>query len=63
MFLNKKDLTKMQEILGKFPEVDFFEVKQESGSGIGSVTTMNFTYKVNGYDGQFEIEISGVEDW
>ncbi len=63
MFLNKKDLTKMQEILDKFPEVDFFEVKQESGSGIGSVTSMTFTYEVNGYFGNFEVEISGVEDW
>ncbi len=63
MFLNKNDLVKMQEVLEKFPEVDFFEVNQESGSGIGSVTTMTFTYEVNGYLGNFEIEIAGVEDW
>ena len=63
MFLNKRDLEKMQKVLEKFPEVDTFEVKQESGSGIGSVTTMTFTYEVNGYFGNFEVEISGVEDW
>ncbi len=63
MYLNRKDLEKMQDILSKFPEVDHFEINQESGSGIGSVITMKFTYEVNGHLGNFEIEISGVEDW
>jgi len=63
MFLNKNDITKIQEILNKFPEVEYFEINQETGSGIGSVTTMTFTHEVNGYVGQFEIELSGVEDW
>ncbi len=63
MFLNKNDITKIQEVLNKFPEVEYFEINQETGSGIGSVTTMTFTYEVNGYVGQFEIELSGVEDW
>jgi hypothetical protein len=63
VFLNKNDITKIQEVLSKFPEVEYFEINQETGSGIGSVTTMTFTYEVNGYVGQFEIELSGVEDW
>ena len=63
MYLDRKDLEKMQDILAKFPEVEQFELKQESGSGIGSVTTMVFSYEVNGHYGNFEIEISGVEDW
>lgn len=63
MYLNRKDLAKIQEVLDKFPDVEYFELEQESGSGIGSVTSMLFTQKVNGYPGQFKIEIAGVEDW
>ncbi len=63
MYLNRKDLEKIQEVLDKFPDVEYFELEQESGSGIGSVTSVLFTQKVNGYPGQFKIEISGVEDW
>lgn len=63
MYLNRKDLEKIQEVLNKFQEVDHFELIQESGSGIGTVTEMLFNMEVNGYNGQFRIEIQGVEDW
>jgi hypothetical protein len=63
MYLNRKDLEKIQNVLEKFPEVDHFELHQEGGSGIGSVTKIVFHQMVNGYSGQFEVEISGVEDW
>lgn len=63
MYLNRKDLEQLHTILSKFPDVENFELVQDNGSGIGSVTTVVFTQKVNGYVGQFEIEISGVEDW
>ncbi len=63
MHLNRKDLEKIQDVLAKFPEVEYFEIEQESGSGIGTVLSLLFTQKVNGYPGQFKIEISGVEDW
>jgi len=63
MYLNRKDLEKIQDVLAKFPDVEYFELVQDSGSGIGSVTSILFTQKVNEYPGQFKIEISGVEDW
>lgn len=63
MFLNRKDLEKIHDVLNKFPEVEYFELEQETGSGIGSVTSMLFTQQVNGYTGQFKVEISGVENW
>ena len=63
MYLNRKDLEKIQDILAKFPEVEHFELVQDSGSGIGSVTSVVFTQQVNGYTGLFEFEISGVENW
>jgi hypothetical protein len=63
MYLHKEDLKRMLEVLEKFPEVEVVDVKVDSGSGIGSVTTMKFNTKVNGIKGSFEVEISGVETW
>ena len=63
MILNRKDIKKIKETLDKFPNVEVFELEQESGNGIGSYTHMTFAQEVNGQRGNFNIEISGVEDW
>jgi len=63
MYLNRKDIEQIQNVLAKFPEVVNFELLQETTSGIGSVTTIRFTKEVNGYYGTFDIEISGIEEW
>jgi len=63
MHLTRKDIDKIQEVLDKFPEVEIFELDQDSSSGIGSVTTMTFPLDAGGLQGSFNIEISGVEDW
>jgi hypothetical protein len=63
IILNKNDLSKIQQLLKKFPDTDFFSLTQESGSGIGSVLTMSFDYSVEDIRGTFTTEINGVEDW
>lgn len=63
MYLNRKDIEKIQEILIKFPNVESFKIDSDTSSGIGSYITMTFDQEVNGMKGSFEIEISGVEDW
>jgi hypothetical protein len=63
MYLHKEDLKRMLEVLEKFPEVEVADVKVDSSSGIGSVTTMKFDTEVNGVEGSFKVEISGVEKW
>jgi hypothetical protein len=63
IILNRNDLSKIQQLLEKFPETDFFSLTQESGSGIGSVLTMSFDYSVDDIRGTFTTEINGVEDW
>ena len=63
MFLNRKDIDKIKEVLDQFPTVDVFELDQDSSSGIGSVTVMSFAHEVNGVIGNFTIEVSGVEEW
>lgn len=63
MFLHRKDILKIQEILDKFEDVDVFELDQTNSSGIGSITTMTFPKEINGLRASVDIEISGVDDW
>lgn len=63
MWLDKKDIKKISEILEQFPDVETFELDQLGESGIGTCTTMTFAQTVNGHAGRFTIEIAGVEDW
>jgi hypothetical protein len=63
MYLHREDLKRMLEILEQFPDAEVVEVEQDSTSGIGAVTTMRVTTRVNGVEGRFEVEISGIENW
>ena len=50
--------------MDKFPEATSFELLQDfNGGGIGSVTSLIVHTKINGLDGEFKTEISGVENW
>jgi hypothetical protein len=61
--LHRSDIEKISNILAKFPDVEAFELTQETSSGIGSVTYVTFAQNINGHNGSFEIEVSGVENW
>lgn len=63
MWLHKKDIERISDILEKFPDAETFELDQTGDNGIGTCTTMTFTQTVNGYAGSFTVEIAGVEDW
>jgi len=49
--------------LQKFPDTETVKVKQDSSSGIGTTTTMQFSTTVNNVEGDFIVTISGVENW
>lgn len=63
MFLDRKDIARIQEVLDKFTDVDTFEINADTSSGIGAYITMTFPQEINGMRASVEIEISGVEDW
>lgn len=63
MILHRKDIEKIVNVLNKFPDVNTFELEQETGSGIGSITFITFPHEINGIRGSYGVEISGVEDW
>ena len=63
MYLNRKDIEKINSVLDQFPDLDRFELTEENSSGIGSIISMTFSREVNGIIGAFTIEIAGVEQW
>lgn len=63
MFLHKKDIQQIQDVLTKFPDLEMFKLEQENHSGIGSITTMVFDQEINGLSGSFKVEIAGIENW
>jgi hypothetical protein len=63
MYIHKRDVEKILEVMNKFPDAESFALAQESSSGIGSITTLTVHTQVNELDGDFTIEISGVENW
>jgi hypothetical protein len=63
MYISRKEVAKIVATMEKFPEADSFELIQDGNSGIGSITNMIVHTTINGLDGEFKIEISGVENW
>lgn len=62
--LHKNELDRINDVLSKFDSYDHIEIETETGiSGIGSITILRFNYTINGVDGVFETEITGVEHW
>ena len=63
MYLNRKDIEKINSVLDQFPDLDRFELNEDNSSGIGSIVTMTFSREINGIIGAFTVEITGVEQW
>lgn len=62
MYILPEEVEKILEIMKKFPDATF-KLVEEGGSGIGTITSLIVYTEVNGLDGEFKIEISGVESW
>ena len=63
MYLVKEEVEKILKIMNDFPTATCFQLEQDSSSGIGQITKLTVSTNVNGYDGEFTTEISGVENW
>tara|TARA_R110000796_G_scaffold87122_2_gene188250 strand:- start:2073 stop:2330 length:258 start_codon:yes stop_codon:yes gene_type:complete len=63
MYINKRDVEKILEVMNKFPNAESFALAHEASSGIGSVITLTIRTQVNELNGEFSVEISGVENW
>lgn len=63
MYITKKDVEKILEVMNKFPKDTEYLLESDSSSGIGSTMTLTLQTTVEGLAGEFTVEISGVEDW
>lgn len=64
MILHRRDVVKILEVMDQFPEAKMFELENSGPiSGLGSITTLKVTTIINGLEGEFSVEISGVENW
>lgn len=63
MYLCREEVVKILNTMDQFPDAKSFELLQDNSSGIGSVTSLIVHTTVNGLDGEFKTEISGIENW
>jgi hypothetical protein len=63
MYITKKDVEKILDVMNKFPKETTYCLESDSSSGIGSTMTLTLQTTVEGLSGEFTVEIGGVEDW
>ena len=63
MYLHRKDIKLISEIMAEFPEVETFRLVSEEGGGIGTTLKLTITTKVFNRPVDMTFEISGVENW
>nr|QMP82860.1 MAG: hypothetical protein [Caudoviricetes sp.] len=64
LYLNKKDLIKMLEVIEKFPEYENRNFRLEySSCEFGQTVDMIIETIVNGIAGELRISIADVSDW
>ena len=62
VFLSTQDLEIINQIM-RDSDVDFCSVHQESGSGIGHITHVEFDYRLNGKYATVRMNINDQKDW
>lgn len=63
MFLNRIDIEEINKITKLFSNSEVFELKQDTSSGIGAVTTLHVQTTIHGIEGEFATTISSTENW
>jgi len=63
MFLHRKDITLIGEIMDEFPDARSFRLENEEGGGIGAILKLIVATNLKNKPVEITFEISGVEDW
>ena len=63
IYLHRKDITLIGEIMDEFPDAQSFRLDSEEGGGIGTTLKLTITTKVFNRPVDMTFEISGVENW
>lgn len=63
MIITPAQVSKILTVMETFPEAEFFKLEQSNGGAIGTYLNLIISTRVNGINGKFVTEISGVESW
>jgi len=63
MYLHRKDITLIGEIMDELPNARSYRLECEDGSGIGSILKLIVATELNGRPVETTFEIAGVKDW
>jgi len=63
MYLLRKDITLIGEIMDEFPNARSFRLDREDGGGIGTILKLVVTTEIGNRPADITFEIAGVEDW
>ena len=63
MYLYRKDITLIGEIMDEFPDAQSFRLDSEECGGIGTVLKLTVNTKINDRPADITFEIAGEEDW
>jgi len=63
MYLHRKDITLIGEIMDELPSARAYRLESETGSGIGTILKLIVSTELNGKPADVTFEISGVEGW
>jgi len=63
MYIQRKDIEKITELMDKFPDAHTYQLETERDSGIGTNMFLIITDNFNGVFGDLKVEVSGVDNW
>jgi len=63
MYLHRKDIALIGEIMDELPNAHSYRLECEEGGGIGATLKLIVATELNGRPVDATFEISGVKDW
>jgi len=63
MYIQRKDIEKITELMDKFPDAHTYQLETENTSAIGTEMYLIITDNFNGVFGDLKVEVSGVDNW
>jgi hypothetical protein len=63
MYIHRKDVKIISDIMAEFPEARSFRLDCKECDGIGDILMLTVMTKVFGKDAEVTFEITGVKDW
>ena len=63
MYIQRKDIEKIAELMDKFPNAHGYHLETKNHSGIGTNMYLIISDTFNGVYGDLKVEVSGVDNW